>query len=163
VPHAFTRCIFVTICACTWPPRRSRTRTPHAPWLRRRSSTATLFRRVSSLFSRAFSRSQRSQSVLVAVIVPDADICKHWAAENQIAEGWTLASLCGDARFKAAVMEQMKSAGASAKLKGFEVVRDIHLEAEAFAVDNELLTPTFKLKRPQVQRARAPLPLPLKC
>ncbi len=62
-----------------------------------------------------------------------------------------MATLCANPRFKAAVMEQMKSAGSTAKLKGFEVVRDIHLEAELFSVENDLLTPTFKLKRPQVQ------------
>ena len=90
------------------------------------------------------------QSVLVAVIVPDADIAKQWASENGVAEEGQMAALCGNAKFKAAVMAQMKSAGASAQLKGFEVVRDIHLEAELFAVDNDLLTPTFKLKRPQV-------------
>lgn len=33
------------------------------------------------------------------------------------------------------------------QLKGFECVRDIRLEATPFAVDNDLLTPTFKLKR----------------
>ncbi len=91
------------------------------------------------------------QSVLVAVIVPDADIAKQWATENGIPEEGQLAALCGNPKFKAAVMEQMKSAGASAKLKGFEVVRDIHLESELFSVDNDLLTPTFKLKRPQVR------------
>jgi long-subunit acyl-CoA synthetase (AMP-forming) len=88
--------------------------------------------------------------VLVAVIVPDADIAKQWASENGVAEEGQMAALCGNAKFKAAVMAQMKSAGSSAALKGFEVVRDIHLEAELFSVDNDLLTPTFKLKRPQV-------------
>ena len=92
----------------------------------------------------------RHQSVLVAVIVPDADIAKQWASENGVAEEGQMAALCGNAKFKAAVMAQMKSAGSSAALKGFEVVRDIHLEAELFSVDNDLLTPTFKLKRPQV-------------
>jgi long-chain acyl-CoA synthetase len=91
-----------------------------------------------------------AQSVLVAVIVPDVDIAKQWAAENGIAEEGQMAALCGSAKFKAAVMEQMKSAGTSAKLKGFEVVRDIYLEHELFSVENDLLTPTFKLKRPQV-------------
>jgi hypothetical protein len=86
----------------------------------------------------------------VAVIVPDADIAKQWASENGVAEEGQMAALCGNAKFKAAVMAQMKSAGSSAALKGFEVVRDIHLEAELFSVDNDLLTPTFKLKRPQV-------------
>jgi long-chain acyl-CoA synthetase len=88
--------------------------------------------------------------VLVAVIIPDAEIAKQWAAENGIPEEGQMAALCGSAKFKAAIMGQMKSAGDAAKLKGFEVVRDIHLESELFSVDNDLLTPTFKLKRPQV-------------
>ncbi len=94
--------------------------------------------------------------MLVAVIVPDAEIAKQWATENGIAEEGQMAALCGNAKFKAAVMEQMKSAGATAKLKGFEVVRDIHLEFEPFSVDNDLLTPTFKLKRPQVSLQSLP-------
>jgi Lon protease-like protein len=32
-------------------------------------------------------------------------------------------------------------------LKGFEMVKDIRLEATLFSVENDLLTPTFKLKR----------------
>ena len=36
-------------------------------------------------------------------------------------------------------------------LQGFEKVRGIILEAEPFSVENNLLTPTLKLKRPQLQ------------
>jgi hypothetical protein len=39
-------------------------------------------------------------------------------------------------------------------------VHAIHLHPEPFSVDNNMLTPTFKLKRPQVHRARAPPSLP---
>merc|ERR1712048_1265628 len=37
-----------------------------------------------------------------------------------------------------------------AKMKGFEIVRAIHLDSVEFSVENDLLTPTFKLKRPQL-------------
>jgi long-chain acyl-CoA synthetase len=125
------------------PPRRSSIR------VRRLASGAAL-----ALCHRRVLRELRTrpQSVLVAVIVPDADIAKQWATENSIPEEGQMAALCGNARFKAAVMAQMKSAGDTAKLKGFEAVRDIHLESELFSVDNDLLTPTFKLKRPQVRQ-----------
>ncbi len=33
------------------------------------------------------------------------------------------------------------------QLKGFEFARDIYLESAPFSVDNDILTPTFKLKR----------------
>ena len=36
-------------------------------------------------------------------------------------------------------------------LQGFEMVRAIILEEELFAVENNLLTPTFKLKRPKLK------------
>lgn len=38
------------------------------------------------------------------------------------------------------------------KLKGFEMMRDLLLEPTMFSVEDELLTPTFKLKRPQLQQ-----------
>jgi len=34
--------------------------------------------------------------------------------------------------------------------QGFEQVRKIHLDAEQFSVEANLITPTFKLKRPQL-------------
>ena len=35
-------------------------------------------------------------------------------------------------------------------LQGFEQVRALHLDKEQFSVEKDLLTPTFKLKRPQL-------------
>merc|ERR1712174_188336 len=37
-----------------------------------------------------------------------------------------------------------------AKLKGFEIIQAFHVDAVEFSVDNDLITPTFKLKRPQL-------------
>ena len=36
-------------------------------------------------------------------------------------------------------------------LQGFEMIRGLILESEPFSVDNNLMTPTFKLKRHQLQ------------
>lgn len=47
-------------------------------------------------------------------------------------------------------MASLKKAGEAAHLKGFERLADIYIEHEPFAVENNLITPTFKLKRPQV-------------
>jgi long-chain acyl-CoA synthetase len=37
-------------------------------------------------------------------------------------------------------------------LKGFEVVRAVHVHPELFTVENDLLTPTLKLKRHQASK-----------
>lgn len=36
------------------------------------------------------------------------------------------------------------------QLKGFEIVKGVHLEGEEFSVDKDLITPSFKKKRPQL-------------
>jgi hypothetical protein len=38
------------------------------------------------------------------------------------------------------------------QLKGFEAIRGVTLDAEQFSTDNDCLTPTFKFKRPQLQK-----------
>jgi hypothetical protein len=37
-------------------------------------------------------------------------------------------------------------------LQGFEAIKGVLLEPEEFSVDNDCLTPTFKFKRPQLQK-----------
>lgn len=41
-------------------------------------------------------------------------------------------------------------------LQGFEMVRGLILDHELFSVENDLLTPTFKVKRKQAQDKYAP-------
>jgi hypothetical protein len=38
------------------------------------------------------------------------------------------------------------------QVKGFEAIRGVHLDAEQFSVENDCMTPTFKFKRPQLQK-----------
>ncbi|KAH7320920.1 hypothetical protein B0I35DRAFT_407944 [Stachybotrys elegans] len=39
------------------------------------------------------------------------------------------------------------------KFNSFEKVKNVHMELEPFTIDNELMTPTLKLKRPQIAKA----------
>ena len=50
-------------------------------------------------------------------------------------------------------MVQMNKVAAKSKLTGFERIKNVHLAIEPFTVENELLTPTLKLKRPQAAKA----------
>lgn len=64
----------------------------------------------------------------------------------------SFADLCKDSKVKQAILESLNATGKGGKLKGFEMVRAVYLEHELFSVENDLLTPTFKLKRPQLQK-----------
>ncbi|GFH13175.1 AMP-binding domain-containing protein, partial [Haematococcus lacustris] len=50
------------------------------------------------------------------------------------------------------VDQELVAVGKADKLKGYELVKAVHLDAKPWSVDDELLTPTFKLKRPQLQK-----------
>jgi len=85
------------------------------------------------------------ESTLVAVVVPDEKKILAWAASQGLPADIT--QLVQEPRARAHVLAGLVAAGQAEKLKGFELIKDVHLSAEQFTVDNGLLTPTFKLKR----------------
>ena len=92
------------------------------------------------------------QAHLVAVVVPDEEVLMPWAAaKSSEFKGMSFKDLCADERVKAHVLKSMIATGNDAGLKGFEQVRAIRLCDELFTVENGLITPTFKLKRPQAR------------
>ena len=52
-----------------------------------------------------------------------------------------------NADFKALIMTEIEEFSRLRKLNSLEKPREIYITQEAFSVDNDLLTPTFKLKR----------------
>lgn len=49
------------------------------------------------------------------------------------------------------IMNDLNLLGKEAGLKSFEQVKDIYLHPDPFSVQNQLLTPTFKSRRPQIR------------
>lgn len=50
------------------------------------------------------------------------------------------------------VQSKLEAAGRASGLKGFEIVKAVTLSPEAFSAENDLMTPSFKLKRPQLKK-----------
>ncbi|KAK9803492.1 hypothetical protein WJX73_008668 [Symbiochloris irregularis] len=104
----------------------------------------------SPLVAQSFVYGDSFRSQLVAVVVPDPDNLIPWAAARKLPKD--LKQLCQDKTVVDAVLRSMLEQGRTAKLKGFEQVAAIHLFPDPFSVENGLLTPTFKLKRPQAKQ-----------
>ncbi|TVU35728.1 hypothetical protein EJB05_17631 [Eragrostis curvula] len=88
------------------------------------------------------------ESVLVAVINPNKDALESWAAANGIDGDFE--ALCQNPKAKEFFLEELSKIGKEKKLKGFEFIKDLHLEPVPFDMDRDLITPTYKKKRPQL-------------
>lgn len=87
---------------------------------------------------------------LVAIVVPKEAKVLEWAKHHH--KSGSFKELCKDNDLKKAIFESLTATAKAAKLKGFEIAKAIELESELFSVENDLLTPTFKSKRPQLQK-----------
>ncbi|KAF0715243.1 hypothetical protein As57867_003481, partial [Aphanomyces stellatus] len=96
------------------------------------------------------------KSCVVAVVVPDPEVVQSWASGKGIAGGNDLAKMAALSQLKTAILKSMAEMAKDAKLNGFECVKDIYVHSELFSVENDLLTPTFKLKRPQLKACFQP-------
>ncbi|CAH2300383.1 long-chain-fatty-acid-- ligase 1 [Pelobates cultripes] len=97
-----------------------------------------------------FVHGESLQAFLVAIVVPDPDNVSNWAKKRKF--GGTYEELCTNKDFKNAVLEDLLRLGKESGLKSFEQVKDIALHPEMFAIENGLLTPTLKAKRPELRK-----------
>eukprot|EP00386_Alphamonas_edax_P015601 GDKI01047601.1.p1 GENE.GDKI01047601.1~~GDKI01047601.1.p1 ORF type:complete len:689 (-),score=256.97 GDKI01047601.1:143-2209(-) len=88
---------------------------------------------------------------LVGIVVPKDEFVSAYAAktgkENDVKK------LVEDKEFVAEVKKSMDQQAKVGGLKGFEKIKSIRVIAEPFTVENDLLTPTFKLKRHVAKKA----------
>lgn len=103
----------------------------------------------SQYVAQVFVHGEGLKSCVVAVVVPDVENVKYYAAEHNIPG--TLSVLCNHPEIKALIMQDITLLGKKAGLKSFEQVKDIYLHPDVFSVQNGLLTPTLKSKRPQLK------------
>ncbi|XP_048647860.1 long-chain-fatty-acid--CoA ligase 1 isoform X3 [Marmota marmota marmota] len=99
--------------------------------------------------AQVFVHGESLQAFLIAIVVPDIEILCSWARKKGF-DG-TFEELCRNKDVKKAILDDMVRLGKDSGLKPFEQVKGIALHPELFSVDNGLLTPTMKAKRPELR------------
>lgn len=107
----------------------------------------------SPFVAQIFVHGESLKSCLIGVVVPDDQYLLLWAAENRIAG--TFAELCANRVVKKSILDDLCVLGKKSGLKSFELLKDILCHPEMFSIDNGLLTPTLKTKRPECRKAFA--------
>lgn len=106
-----------------------------------------------SYLAQAFVHGDSVETFLVAVFGVQPDTFALFASkvlDRQIAptDLPAIQAACDEPKVKAAVLKDLDKAGRRKKFAGYERVRNIKLMLEPFSIENDLLTPTLKLKRP---------------
>ncbi|KAL8103088.1 long chain acyl-CoA synthetase 4-like [Apium graveolens] len=88
------------------------------------------------------------ESFLVAVVNPNMQAIEHWCKENGVSGDFH--SQCQNEKVKEYILGELSKIGKEKKLKGFEFIRAVHIDPLPFDMDRDLITPTYKKKRPQM-------------
>ncbi|TVU35508.1 hypothetical protein EJB05_17404, partial [Eragrostis curvula] len=98
------------------------------------------------------------ESSLVAVVNPNKQALERWAESNGVAADFN--SICENPKAKEFILGELIKTGKEKKasiksdepnsLKGFELIRAVHLDPVPFDMERDLITPTYKKKRPQL-------------
>ncbi|KZS19375.1 Long-chain-fatty-acid--CoA ligase 5 [Daphnia magna] len=103
----------------------------------------------SQYVAQVFVHGESLKSCTVGVIVPEEESVRHYA--NQHGISGSLSFLCNIPEIKQLILNEITDFGKKGGLKSFEQVKDIYLHPDLFTVENGLLTPVLKSKRPELR------------
>ena len=107
----------------------------------------------SPLIGQSFVHGDSYQTYLVAVVVPDEEPVRAWAKTNMPdVAGSSMSEICQSDKLKHAILLEILRLSKANGLHGFETVKAVHLDPNVFTAETGLVTPTFKLKRPQLKK-----------
>ncbi|KAF1828797.1 long-chain-fatty-acid-CoA ligase 1 [Decorospora gaudefroyi] len=111
-----------------------------------------------SYLASAYVHGDSHQSSLVALFGVAPDLFPHFASKvlgEKIEEGDVakLKEVLGHKKIEKAVLKELDKVGRKNKFNSYERVRAVRLFVDPFTIENQLLTPTLKLKRPQTVKA----------
>ncbi|CAI4229472.1 unnamed protein product [Auanema sp. JU1783] len=105
----------------------------------------------SKFIAQSFVYGESLKTCLIAVVVPDEEVlvahCEKLHGQKE-----TFEELCKREDVKKMILDDLIDIGKKAGLFSFEQVKDIHVSHELFSIENDLLTPTLKSKRPKLKQ-----------
>ncbi|KAG0634663.1 hypothetical protein HOY80DRAFT_894542 [Tuber brumale] len=110
-----------------------------------------------NIFAQAYVYGDPLQPFLVAIFGVDRDHFSSFASKVlkktvSATDEQAIKVACGSREVIHAALREMDRVAKKTKMTGYERVRNIHLCIDPFTIENDLLTPTLKLKRPPVAK-----------
>ncbi|KHN98230.1 long-chain-fatty-acid--CoA ligase FAA2 [Metarhizium album ARSEF 1941] len=109
-----------------------------------------------NLINMGYVHGDAKESVLVAIFGVDPENFPTWASKvlgrTVSSDPSDMRAAAKESKIRQAFLKILDNIGRKHKFNSFEKVRGIYLDVEPFTIDNELLTPTLKLKRPQAAK-----------
>ncbi|XP_003380550.1 lonCoA ligase 5 [Trichinella spiralis] len=103
----------------------------------------------SKFVSQIFVHGDSLKSCLVGIVVPNIPLLEKHVSET-LNLRQTPEELLKNTAVKRIILDDMLNEGKLANLCSFEQVKDIYLHGDAFSVENNLLTPTYKARRTEI-------------
>lgn len=102
-----------------------------------------------------FIHGDSTQTNIIAIVGADPEPFAAYASKilHRPITASELESVYNDLALRKALLKDFDRLAQRKKLQGFEKIKGVHLATEPFTVENELLTPTLKLKRADAARA----------
>lgn len=107
------------------------------------------------LVSQIFVYGNSLKDNLVAVVIPDVQAAKSWGDAHGVS---AIEEVVEKEDFKEEVIAQLAEMRAKSGMKKFETIKKVLFDiselndlGQGFHIDNDLMTPSFKLKRPQLK------------
>ena len=94
-----------------------------------------------------------TENYIVGVVVPEEEECIEFLNQkNMQVTKYNFQEYIDNKDLIKEIIKDLDTTGRQNGLKGFELVKNIILFVEGFNIENNLCTPTLKLKRPVLQK-----------